>query len=224
MTALTVAAVFAITSLMQVLVLPHLSGWPMPLRLLVSAMVVVLLLGHVVMPGLTRLFSGWLHPPPLSARAVGPRARGRTVDVVQRSGAAGWLLVLLLLASVVVAHGLTCTAVPRGGGHAAAHLAAAHAPAAHDAVLHAASLSADDDPGELLPSGSPPTGTQGSAVVAVCLVALLAVGVRCALRAAVRWRRGPPSPDRARPVVPTSRARCLLPSVPSLAQLCLLRL
>jgi antibiotic biosynthesis monooxygenase (ABM) superfamily enzyme len=59
---LTVAAVFAITSLMQQFVMPHLASWPLELRLLLSAVVVVAALGHVVMPALTRLFAGWLHP------------------------------------------------------------------------------------------------------------------------------------------------------------------
>jgi antibiotic biosynthesis monooxygenase (ABM) superfamily enzyme len=62
MTALTIVAVFAITSVLQQVVMPHLAGWPLEARLLVSAVVVVLLLGHVVMPALTRLFAGWLHP------------------------------------------------------------------------------------------------------------------------------------------------------------------
>jgi antibiotic biosynthesis monooxygenase (ABM) superfamily enzyme len=62
MTVLTIAAVFAITSLFQQFVMPHLAGWPLEGRLLVSAVVVVLLLGHVLMPALTRLFAGWLHP------------------------------------------------------------------------------------------------------------------------------------------------------------------
>jgi hypothetical protein len=62
LTLLTIAAVFAITSLFQLLVAPHLAGWPVELRLLLSACVVVLLLGHVVMPALTRLFARWLRP------------------------------------------------------------------------------------------------------------------------------------------------------------------
>ena len=62
MTVLTIAAVFAITSLLQLLVMPHLDAVPWPLRLLGSAVVVVLLLGNVLMPALTRLFAGWLHP------------------------------------------------------------------------------------------------------------------------------------------------------------------
>jgi antibiotic biosynthesis monooxygenase (ABM) superfamily enzyme len=61
-TLLTVAAVFAITSLLQQLVMPHLASWPLELRLLLSAVVVVLLLGQVLMPALTRLFARWLHP------------------------------------------------------------------------------------------------------------------------------------------------------------------
>ncbi|WP_241038426.1 antibiotic biosynthesis monooxygenase [Blastococcus litoris] len=62
LTVLTIAVVFAITSLFQLLVTPHLEGWPVEARLLLSAVVVVLLLGHVVMPRLTRWLSGWLRP------------------------------------------------------------------------------------------------------------------------------------------------------------------
>ena len=61
-TVLTIAAVFAITSLFQLLVAPLLGSWPLELRLLLSAVVVVVLLGHVVMPVLTRVFARWLHP------------------------------------------------------------------------------------------------------------------------------------------------------------------
>jgi antibiotic biosynthesis monooxygenase (ABM) superfamily enzyme len=62
MTVLTVLAVFAVTSVLQQFVMPHLAGWPLEVRLLLSAVVVVILLGHVLMPALTRLFRGWLHP------------------------------------------------------------------------------------------------------------------------------------------------------------------
>jgi antibiotic biosynthesis monooxygenase (ABM) superfamily enzyme len=62
MTLLTIAAVFGITSLFQVVGTPFLAAWPVEGRLALSATVVVLLLGHVVMPALTRLFRGWLHP------------------------------------------------------------------------------------------------------------------------------------------------------------------
>ena len=62
MTALTIAAVFAITSLLQQFVMPLLRSWPLEARLALSAVLVVLLLGHLVMPTLTRWLSGWLHP------------------------------------------------------------------------------------------------------------------------------------------------------------------
>jgi antibiotic biosynthesis monooxygenase (ABM) superfamily enzyme len=62
LTVLTVVAVFASTSLFQLVVTPHLDGWPVAVRLLLSAVVVVLLLGHVLMPALTRLFARWLRP------------------------------------------------------------------------------------------------------------------------------------------------------------------
>jgi antibiotic biosynthesis monooxygenase (ABM) superfamily enzyme len=61
-TVLTIGAVFAITSMLQLFVMPHLESVPWGLRLLGSAVVVVLLLGHVLMPTLTRVFAGWLHP------------------------------------------------------------------------------------------------------------------------------------------------------------------
>jgi uncharacterized protein len=61
-TLLTIAAVFAITSLLQQFVFPHLGSWPLEARLGLSAVVVVVLLGYVVMPALTRLFAGWLQP------------------------------------------------------------------------------------------------------------------------------------------------------------------
>jgi antibiotic biosynthesis monooxygenase (ABM) superfamily enzyme len=62
MTLLTIAAVFAITSLFQLFVTPHLVAWPLELRLALSATVVVLLLGNVIMPALTRWLARWLHP------------------------------------------------------------------------------------------------------------------------------------------------------------------
>jgi antibiotic biosynthesis monooxygenase (ABM) superfamily enzyme len=62
MTVLTILAVFAITSLFQQFVTPHLLAWPVELRLALSATVVVLLLGNMIMPALTRLFARWLHP------------------------------------------------------------------------------------------------------------------------------------------------------------------
>ena len=62
MTVLTIVAVFAITSVMQQFVMPHLASWPLELRLVLSATVVVIVMGHVLMPALTRLLARWLHP------------------------------------------------------------------------------------------------------------------------------------------------------------------
>jgi hypothetical protein len=62
LTLLTIAAVFTITSLFQLLMSPHLGSWPVEARLLLSACLVVVLLGHVAMPALTRLFARWLRP------------------------------------------------------------------------------------------------------------------------------------------------------------------
>src|SRR3954447_17541289 len=62
LTVLTIAAVFMITSLLQLVVMPHLASWPLEARLLLSATVVVTGMGHVVMPALTRLFARWLQP------------------------------------------------------------------------------------------------------------------------------------------------------------------
>ncbi len=62
LTLLTIVAVFAITSTFQQLVAPHLASWPLELRLVLSAFVIVIAMGHLVMPLLTRLFARWLHP------------------------------------------------------------------------------------------------------------------------------------------------------------------
>jgi antibiotic biosynthesis monooxygenase (ABM) superfamily enzyme len=62
MTVLTIVAVFAITSLFQQFVAPHLISWPLELRLVLSATVVVTGMAHVVMPALIRVFARWLHP------------------------------------------------------------------------------------------------------------------------------------------------------------------
>jgi hypothetical protein len=60
LTVLTIAAVFGITLGFQLLAAPHVASWPLPVRLLLSATVVVVLLGHVVMPVLTRWAAPWL--------------------------------------------------------------------------------------------------------------------------------------------------------------------
>ncbi|GAB3198597.1 antibiotic biosynthesis monooxygenase [Geodermatophilus arenarius] len=60
LTVLTIAVVFAITLAFQLLVAPHITSWPLPARLLLSATVVVVLLGQVVMPRLSRWLAPWL--------------------------------------------------------------------------------------------------------------------------------------------------------------------
>ena len=60
LTVLTIAAVFAITFAFHHLVAPYVATWPLPLRLLLSATVVVVLLGQVVMPRLSRWLAPWL--------------------------------------------------------------------------------------------------------------------------------------------------------------------
>jgi antibiotic biosynthesis monooxygenase (ABM) superfamily enzyme len=62
MTVLTIGAVFLITSLVQQFVMPYLAGWPLELRLVLSATVVVIAMAHVVMPALTRIFARWVFP------------------------------------------------------------------------------------------------------------------------------------------------------------------
>jgi hypothetical protein len=62
MSVLTMVAVFALTSVWQLVALPLVGGWPWPLRLAVSAVFVVVMLGYVVMPALTRLCARWLRP------------------------------------------------------------------------------------------------------------------------------------------------------------------
>jgi antibiotic biosynthesis monooxygenase (ABM) superfamily enzyme len=62
LTLLTIVAVFAITSTFQQLVVPHLVSWPLELRLVLSAFVVVIAMAHLVMPALTRIFARWLRP------------------------------------------------------------------------------------------------------------------------------------------------------------------
>jgi antibiotic biosynthesis monooxygenase (ABM) superfamily enzyme len=62
LTLVTIAAVFAITTVMQQFVMPHLASWPLELRLILSATVVVTAMGNVVMPFLTHLLRRWLHP------------------------------------------------------------------------------------------------------------------------------------------------------------------
>ena len=59
---LTVLGVFLLTSSFHLVVDPFVAGWPWPLRLLLSAVVVVSGLRFVVMPALTRLAGRWVRP------------------------------------------------------------------------------------------------------------------------------------------------------------------
>ena len=79
MTLLTVVAVFAITSTFQQLVAPHLTSWPLELRLVLSAFVIVIAMAYVVMPALTRLFAPAGCTPSAGADLRSPAAgiRGR---------------------------------------------------------------------------------------------------------------------------------------------------
>jgi antibiotic biosynthesis monooxygenase (ABM) superfamily enzyme len=43
-------------------VTPHLTSWPLELRLVLSAFVVVIAMAYLLMPALTRIFARWLHP------------------------------------------------------------------------------------------------------------------------------------------------------------------
>ncbi|GAB3323023.1 antibiotic biosynthesis monooxygenase [Geodermatophilus aquaeductus] len=60
LTVLTIGVVFAITLAFQLLVAPYVASWPLPARLLLSATIVVVLLGQVVMPRLSRWLAPWL--------------------------------------------------------------------------------------------------------------------------------------------------------------------
>ncbi|MPQ96351.1 antibiotic biosynthesis monooxygenase [Modestobacter sp. I12A-02628] len=62
MTALTVVAVFALSAVFQLMAGPLVGDWPWPLRSLLSAVFIVVSLGYVVMPRLTRWAGRWLRP------------------------------------------------------------------------------------------------------------------------------------------------------------------
>ena len=62
MALLTLAAIYPLALLVNVLVLPHLAGWPVPLRTLALGLFLVPAMTWVVMPRLTRRFRRWLYP------------------------------------------------------------------------------------------------------------------------------------------------------------------
>lgn len=62
LTVLTVAVVFVLQLAVQALVAPWVSHWPLVLRALFYAVTLVLVLGYVCMPVLTRRLARWLRP------------------------------------------------------------------------------------------------------------------------------------------------------------------
>ena len=62
LTVLTIAVVFALQLVVQAVVAPYVGHWPLVLRALFYAVVLVLALGYVCMPFLTRRLARWLRP------------------------------------------------------------------------------------------------------------------------------------------------------------------
>ena len=61
---------------------PVMATWPLPLRTLVISVLMVLALTWVVIPSLTRVFSGWLAPAPPAANR--PKAEGEGFEPSRR--------------------------------------------------------------------------------------------------------------------------------------------
>jgi uncharacterized protein len=57
----TLLAIYPLISLVQVLLVPMLGHWPLPLRTLCTSALLVCLMTYLVMPFMTRLFSAWLY-------------------------------------------------------------------------------------------------------------------------------------------------------------------
>jgi antibiotic biosynthesis monooxygenase (ABM) superfamily enzyme len=64
MAIVTLLAIFPLISLVQLLLAPLLSHWPLLLRTLATSSLLVCLMTYVVMPLMTRLFARWLYGPP----------------------------------------------------------------------------------------------------------------------------------------------------------------
>jgi antibiotic biosynthesis monooxygenase (ABM) superfamily enzyme len=58
----TFLGAYPFTLLIQWLVTPHTTGWPLPLRAAVFPLVLLPVLTYLVMPGLSRLLRLWLYP------------------------------------------------------------------------------------------------------------------------------------------------------------------
>ena len=61
---LILLGLYPLVLVLGVVLNPLLAGLPGPLQILISLMVSVAMMVWIVLPGLTRLFSGWLHPQP----------------------------------------------------------------------------------------------------------------------------------------------------------------
>lgn len=64
MALLTAAGVYPMLLVLGVLLRPLVGDWPLPLRLAASLVPGIPLMTWVIMPGLSRLFFGWLYPEP----------------------------------------------------------------------------------------------------------------------------------------------------------------
>ncbi|AWN24464.1 antibiotic biosynthesis monooxygenase [Deinococcus irradiatisoli] len=60
MAVLTVLALYPVSLTFGLLLTPHLLTWPLALRTLLSAVLVVSVMTYLVMPFITRVFAGWL--------------------------------------------------------------------------------------------------------------------------------------------------------------------
>ena len=64
MVAVTMLGLYPLVMLVQLTLGPQLASWPLPLRTLVSAVLLVVLMTYLAMPLLTRLFARWLYGAP----------------------------------------------------------------------------------------------------------------------------------------------------------------
>lgn len=62
MAVVLVAVVFVLVLILNLLLGPMLTGWPMPLRLLLTVVIQVLLMTYVIMPRLTPLIARFIYP------------------------------------------------------------------------------------------------------------------------------------------------------------------
>jgi antibiotic biosynthesis monooxygenase (ABM) superfamily enzyme len=60
----TFLAAYPLVLLVQWLLVPHTTGWPLPLRAVVFPAVLLPTLTYVLMPRLSRLLRLWLYPSP----------------------------------------------------------------------------------------------------------------------------------------------------------------